>query len=371
MVMADLTTFAARQAAGAFILPGPIADLQTLQGGHINDSFLVTVTAAEGPRRFVLQRLNRRVFPRPDLVMENVTRVLGHLAGDRSRPSPTLVVARQGGRWHMDAGGECWRMMNYIEGTVVKQRLSTPAEAAEVGRAFGRFQRRMADFEGVRLHETLPGFHDLEGRMIQLSDAMHRDSHGRTGGADVELDRILAESSLVGVVRALLESGEVPERIVHNDAKSANVLLDEQSGAATCVIDFDTVMPGSALADFGDMMRSSIATAGEDEADLTRVDVSAPLFEGLVQGFLEAAGQTLTARERSSLVLAGRWIMLEQAARFLTDYLEGDRYYRTVHPKHNLVRARNQFRLFRSLTLRSSEFEAIARQVCYQLGLTN
>ncbi len=365
----DLTTFAARQAAGAFILPGPLADLQSLPGGHINDSFLVTITSPEGPKRYVLQRLNRRVFPRPDLVMENVARVLGHLAGDRSRPSPTLVVARQGGRWHMDAGGECWRMMNFIEGTVVKPRVTTPAEAAEVGRAFGRFQQRMTAFEGMRLHETLPAFHDLEGRMIQLADAMHRDSHGRTGGVDVELDRILAESSLVGVVRALLESGEVPERIVHNDAKSANVLIDERNGSATCVIDFDTVMPGTALADFGDMMRSTIATAGEDEADLTRVDASAPLFEGLVLGFLETAGPSLTARERESLVLAGRWITLEQSARFLTDYLDGDRYYRTVHPKHNLVRARNQFRLFRSFTLRSSEFEAIVRSVAHRLGL--
>jgi aminoglycoside phosphotransferase (APT) family kinase protein len=227
----------------------------------------------------------------------------------------------------------------------------------------------MADCEGLRLRETIPHFHDLESRLILLAEAAHRDTARRTVEAATELDRILAESSLVGVLRALLDSGQVPERIVHNDAKSANVLLDEATGAAVCVIDFDTVMPGTALADFGDMVRSCTTTADEDEADLTRVEISVPQFEGLAEGYLEAAGSTLTARERASLVLAGRWITLEQAARFLTDHLDGDRYYHVEHPHHNLNRARNQFRLFRSLTLRSSELEGIVRNVSQRLGL--
>jgi Ser/Thr protein kinase RdoA (MazF antagonist) len=368
-VSAELTAFTARSAVAAFVLPGPLVDLAALPGGHINESFLASVSTPDGPRRYVLQRLNRRVFPRPDLVMENVDRVVAHLARDNRFPVPRLALARQGGKWHTDANGDIWRLMTYVEGTVVRERVQSPAQAAEVGRAFGRFQHRMADFEGLRLRETIPHFHDLESRLILLAEAAHRDTARRTVEAATELDRILAESSLVGVLRALLDSGQVPERIVHNDAKSANVLLDEATGAAVCVIDFDTVMPGTALADFGDMVRSCTTTADEDEADLTRVEISVPQFEGLAEGYLEAAGSTLTARERASLVLAGRWITLEQAARFLTDHLDGDRYYHVEHPHHNLNRARNQFRLFRSLTLRSSELEGIVRNVSQRLGL--
>lgn len=366
---AELAGFTARSALAAFVLPGPLVDLEPLSGGHINESFLATVTGPDGPRRFVLQRLNRCVFPRPDLVMENVARAIAHLARDSRHPVPLLVQARQGGKWHTDANGDTWRAMTYIEGTVVRERVENRAEATEVGRAFGRFQHRMADFEGLPLHETIPHFHDLEARLILLAEAAHRDAVRRASEVGPELSRILAESSLVGVLRALLESGQVPERIVHNDAKSANVLLDSGTGAAVCIIDFDTVMPGTALADFGDMVRSCATTANEDEADLAKVEVSVPLFEGLAEGYLEAAASTLTARERASLVLAGRWIALEQAARFLTDYLDGDRYYRVDHPQHNLVRARNQARLFRSLTLRSSELEEIVRKVSQRLGL--
>jgi aminoglycoside phosphotransferase (APT) family kinase protein len=261
----------------------------------------------------------------------------------------TLVPTHAGEPYHRDAAGGCWRLYRFIEGTRVCEAVETPQQAEFVGRAFGAFQFLLTDFAGPRLHETIPGFHNTPSRYEALDRAVQTDSCNRAAAARAEIDLADRYRPLAGVLLDLHQAGEIPERIAHNDAKISNVLLDETTGEALCVVDLDTVMPGLALHDFGDMVRSMTTTAAEDETDLAKVEVEMPLFEGLARGYLTAAGEFLNPIEREHLVVSGKLITLEQAVRFLTDYLVGDRYYKTHRPNHNLDRARTQFKLLGSI----------------------
>jgi aminoglycoside phosphotransferase (APT) family kinase protein len=211
------------------------------------------------------------------------------------------------------------------------------------------------------LTETIPGFHDTAARFERLEQAVRKDVRRRVAGARLQIELAMNQRPLADVLPPLLRSGAVPIRIAHNDAKLANVLFDEQTGEPLCVVDLDTVMPGSALYDFGDLIRSVTSPTREDEEDLLQVGVRVPLFEALARGYIETAGAVLTPAERGHLVFAGRLITLEQAVRFLTDHLEGDRYYRIARPEHNLVRARTQLRLYESLTRGEAELQEIIR----------
>ncbi|HSD30366.1 MAG TPA: aminoglycoside phosphotransferase family protein [Gemmatimonadales bacterium] len=361
---------AARSIAERFALEGEIVSVAPLAGGHINDSYRVDVQAGGASRAYLLQALNRRVFPRPDLVMENVARVTRHLASrleaagvtDPERQALSLVPTRRGAEWHTEADGTCWRVFRFITGTVVLDRARDPQDAGSAGRAFGRFLLLLADYDGPPLHETIPGFHDTAARIALLDVVAQADPCRRAGAARREIAAVMAHRPLADVLPPLIASGEVPRRIVHNDAKISNVLLDERTGEALCVIDLDTVMPGSALWDFGDMIRSMTSPSAEDEEDLTRVGVRMPMFAALARGYLEAAGTLLVPRERELLGFAGRLITLEQAVRFLTDYLEGDRYYRIERAGHNLTRCRTQLALLQSLTDHAAELDAIVAE---------
>ena len=371
---------AAAEALRHFDLGGQVGELRPADEGHINRSWIVTarVPGAARPRaparphirtpeRFLLQRVNERVFPSPERVMENVERVTRHLAAalaregtrEPGRHALRLVRTREGAAFHRDAAGGVWRLYPFITGAAVREHVTTRDEAREIGRAFGTFQRLLASYDGPRLYETIAGFHDTAARVASLERAVAADPAGRAQGARAEIDAALARRDLAAVLPPLLASGAVPERIAHNDAKSSNVLLDERSGEALCVVDLDTVMPGSALYDFGDLVRSASSPTPEDEPDPRRVRARPELFEGLTEGFLRAAGHTLTPAEREHLVVAGRIITLEQAVRFLTDHLEGDRYYRTARPGHNLVRCRAQLALLESLEAQAAEFDSI------------
>ena len=240
-------------------------------------------------------------------------------------------------------------MFLYLGGVVTRERADTPATAREAARAFGAFVRLLADCPARTLHQTIPGFHDTEKRLTDLEAAARRDACGRAAGALADIRAILEERAIADVLPPLVADGEIPLRVVHNDAKIANVLFDGRTGAAACVIDLDTVMPGVVLHDFGDMVRSMASPTDEDEPDTGRVEARPEFVEALAEGFLAEAGTELTATERRLLVFAGRLITLEQAARFLTDHLDGDRYYRTARTDHNLHRARSQIALYRSL----------------------
>jgi hypothetical protein len=364
-----LSDAAIRAVAARFALEGEIVAARPHRGGHIHDSYRVDVRARETgeARSYLLQRVNMRVFPRADLLMENVGRVTRHIGAriaaarlpDRGRRTLALVPTRQGTDWHTQPDGACWRTFVFIHGAVTRERAAGPEDAYVAGRAFGEFQRLLADYDGPPLHETIPGFHDTAARFLRLDAAIGADPCARAAAAQAEIEAVLVGRPLAAVLPPLLGSGAVPVRIVHNDAKLANVLLDERTGEPLCVVDLDTVMAGSALHDFGDMTRSVTSPTAEDEDDVSRVGVRLPMFEALARGYLEAAGHVLTAHERDLLGFAGRLITLEQAVRFLTDHLEGDRYYRIDRPGQNLARCRTQLALLNSLTRHAAELDRI------------
>lgn len=353
-----------------FALTGEPVAIEPFPGGHINDSYRVVVRRGAARLAYVLQRINPAVFPDPVRVMENVVRVTEHLArrlkalgvGDWQRRVIALVPAWDGACWVPDEEGACWRLYPFIDARVT-ERPTTPSEAREAARAFGRFLELLADFGGPPLHETIPGFHDTNRRYTALERAVAADACGRVSRAQAEIDAVLAQRALADVLPPLVAGGEVPQRVVHNDAKISNVLFDAATGEALGVVDLDTVMPGSALHDFGDLVRSMASSTDEDETDLTRVGVRVEFFEALARGFLETTGAMLTPRERELLVFAGRIITLEQAVRFMTDYLDCDAYYRATRPRQNLDRCRTQLRLFESLSARERELEAIVERV--------
>jgi len=349
--------------------PGPVSVCQTGEG-HINRSWLVTVHGPGGDSPYLLQRLNEAVFSDPLRVMENIVNVTEHLGAavrresfaDPDRRALRLVPTLGGNPYHCGETASVWRLYPFITDTKVREHATTFEEAREVGRAYGAFQRLLADYRGPRLHETIPRFHDTLGRVNALEQAVRADRVGRSRPAAAEIEHLLAARDRARVLPPLLARGELPERIAHNDAKSSNVLLDAATGAAVCVVDLDTVMPGSLLFDFGDMVRSSTSPTAEDEENLDVVGLRLPLFEGLAAGYQEAAASILTEAERDLLTFSGILITYEQALRFLTDHLDGDRYYRTTRADHNLVRCRAQMRLFDSLVAHEEELREIVER---------
>ena len=353
---------------GAFDLGGAVDGVEAVLEGHINRSWVATARSAGGPAsRFFLQRINEAVFREPARVMENVARVTRHLtaalaregAREPARRALRLVPTRAGATFHRDAEGGVWRVYPYVEGTCVREHVTSRAEAREVGRAFGTFQRLLASYDGARLHETIPRFHDAAGRLEALESALATDRAGSADAAREEIEAALARRAMARILPPLLAAGALPERIAHNDAKSSNVLLDAATGEALCVVDLDTVMPGTLLSDFGDMVRSATSPTAEDETDLGAIAAEPALFAGLAEGYLAEAGTILTATERDLLVVAGQIITWEQAVRFLTDHLDGDRYYRVAYAGHNLVRARTQLALLDSLERQAEEFGGV------------
>lgn len=347
-----------KDTAAHFAVDGELTAAEPLGSGHINDSYLLTYRRAGASVRFLLQRVNDAVFPEPALLMDNIQRVTAHIArrlawqgvADVGRRVLMLSPTHDGRPFYRDSGGSYWRLYRFIERAQVYEAVAKPAQAEQAGRVFGAFQRLLADLAAPRLHETIPDFHNTPLRLDVLERAVQADPCNRAAAARAEIEFAVGHRATANVLLGLQQAGEIPERIVHNDAKITNVLFDATTDEALCVVDLDTVMPGLALYDFGDMVRSMTCTAAEDETDLAKVEVQMPLFEALARGYLESAGAFLKPVERDQLVFAGRLITLEQGVRFLTDFLEGDTYYKTQRPEHNLDRCRTQFKLVESIT---------------------
>ncbi|HSN10820.1 MAG TPA: aminoglycoside phosphotransferase family protein [Propionibacteriaceae bacterium] len=331
-------------------------------GGHINDTYLVTGVRG----RYILQRINDTVFPRPRELMDNVARVTRHVrarlvgegAHDVDRRVLTLVSTPSGSDWHVDASGQVWRVFLFIAGATSHEVITEPGQAYKAARAFGEFQHRLADYEGPRLYETIPRFHDTVKRYDDFAAVVAADPRGRAGEVREEIDWLLGQRELAGAMLSLQAEGVLPERITHNDTKLSNVLLDDTTGEAVCVLDLDTVMPGLSLYDFADLCRSGATTVAEDDPDASKLDVDVPMFQALAEGYLSGAGSALLPAERELLVLAGEVMTLEQAYRFLGDHLAGDTYYQTSRPGQNLDRARTQIALVKALQRHESSLNA-------------
>jgi len=347
----------ARAIAREFQLADDVVEANPYGSGHINDTYLIETTARQGPRRFVLQRINHNVFRRPDELMANVERVCAHAyaklleAGvpDADRRTLRLIPTRDGRSWLVDATGNRWRCYHFIPDATGHDVVRSPAQAFAAAKAFGAFQSLLADLPGGRLHETIPDFHHTPARFDRFRQALAEDRHGRAAAAVPEIAFALARAHEVSVVTDDLRAGRLPERVTHNDTKLNNVLLDDVTQEGVCVIDLDTVMPGSVLYDFGDLVRTSTSPAAEDETDLSKVRMQLPMFAALVQGYLSSARGFLTPREKELLPFAGKLITFEIGLRFLTDWLEGDAYFKIKRPTHNLDRCRTQFKLVESI----------------------
>ena len=335
-----------QEIASHFILPGPVISHEEIPTGLINTTFAVTCRSGKTETRFILQSINASVFPEPEKVMENIFHVTGHIGqSDSGTEQLCLIPVREGRSWLTLPDHTIWRCYPFYEDTKTFDTIDSPEMAFRAAAAFGHFQARLADLDPLKLHETIPNFHHTPTYFAKLLAAVEKDPVDRLAEAQEDVDFILSKKSLTTV---LTDAG-LPQRITHNDTKISNILFPMDTEAPPIVIDLDTVMPGLALFDFGDLVRSAASSAKEDEKDLSKVFIDEEMRKALTEGYLSKASKFLTQKEIELLPISVQVITLELATRFLTDHLLGDTYFRTNYHGHNLVRARNQLALLKSM----------------------
>ena len=337
-----------------FDIPGLFVSAEPYGTGHINDTYKVAANQSGTPVNYIFQRINHNVFKQPELVMENMERVCSHLGkACRQENNPrgfiNLIRSVDGKAFARDNEGNYWRAYCFIENACTYDIVKSPEQAFLAASAFGNFQCKLVDIPGERLNDTIVNFHNTPWRIGNLEQAVKENKAGRLHLVQKEVDFILSRKAECSTLIDLNAKGEIPERITHNDTKLNNVLLDEQNGSAVCVIDLDTVMPGLVHYDFGDMVRTATSPALEDEKDLSKVFMQFDMFEGLLRGYLSSAAGFLTPAEKHYLPFSGKLITLEIGSRFLTDFLEGDVYFKVHREGHNLDRCRTQLKLVASI----------------------
>lgn len=334
-------------------LPAP-TEITPFGGGHINHTYLVK-TAADS---YVLQMLSPAAFRDPDAVMENIRRVTQHLQS-RGKLTLEFIQTKSGSLALHDESG-VWRLYRFVDGLCL-ERAEQRSDFYECGVGFGSFLEGLADIPVGELQETIPDFHHTPKRLAALKAAAEADVCGRAASVRAELDFAFSREPFTNLLLDAHAAGDLPLRVVHNDTKLNNLLLDRQTRKALCVIDLDTVMPGFSVADFGDAIRYGANTAAEDERDLSKVHLDLTLFRAFTEGFFRGCGSCLTATEVALLPTGAKMMTLECGIRFLTDYLSGDPYFRIAYPEQNLVRCRKQFRLVEELEAHWDEMNAIVR----------
>jgi len=347
-----------------FSIQGDLTDIVAFGNGHINDTYLVTTTAITPG--YILQRKNHQVFKDVPGMMDNIVRVGNHIraklinAGiqDVDRRVITHIPTDSGSYYFQDDNGNFWTLCMKIENSKSIDIIENPHQAWLTGKAFGQFQNHLADLPTPPLHETIVDFHNIEFRYLNFRKALEINYNNRSALVQKEIDFALAHETEMHTLLNAQRSGLIPMRITHNDTKINNILFDEND-EVLCVIDLDTVMPGLVHFDFGDAIRTGASTAAEDETDLNKITINLTLFEAFTQGFLEETKSVLTSAEIGLLPHSAKFMTFIMGLRFLTDYLEGDVYYKIKHAEHNLQRARAQFRLVAEIGKHEAEMKEI------------
>ena len=339
--------------------------------GHINQTYAIMVTSAQGAKRYILQKINTDTFKDPDGLMENICGVTDFLrekakqcGNDPARATLHVVLTKAGKPYYRATDGSCWRIYDFVENTVCLQQVQSAENFYQSAVAFGDFQHQLADYPANTLHETIPHFHDTPKRFADFQCAVAEDRMGRVAQVQREIEFVRAHEADYHVMVDLLTAGKLPLRVTHNDTKLNNILFDKTTGEGLCVIDLDTVMPGLAANDFGDSIRFGANHCAEDEADLSKVNFSMELFEIYTKGFLQAAGEAFTTLEKQTLPWGAKLMTMECGMRFLADYLEGDHYFHINYEQQNLNRARTQFKLTADMEENWDAMQKIIEKYC-------
>ena len=354
---------ALRSIGAAFRLKGELQSFDTITNGNINATFRVTYRQEDGSEKsYIFQRINTAVFRNPVEIMQNIDLVTTHISTKYPNERTLHFHHTADGKNYLFDGDGCfWRVMNYVD-SVTFNTCDDPAVIEATGAAFGHFQNQLSDFDGARLFETIPDFHNTKKRLDTLFAHVEEDPCGRAAGVQAEIAYLSSVRETAGALSVRFANGEIPVRVTHNDTKSNNVLFDRETRLPIVVIDLDTVMPGMAAYDFGDAVRFIANTAAEDEPDLTRVSFDTEKFRAFCRGFLGEVCTSLTQAEIDSLVTAAFSITVELASRFLDDYLTGDKYFKVNYPEHNIVRTRCQLALAKDIMRKKDELERIVAE---------
>ncbi len=358
------------EAISAFAFEGTLNSYKSYGNGHINDTFLVEFDLPIGDsRRYILQRMNHEIFQKPTKLMANIAAVTKFVrkkvkerGGDPLREGMTIVRTKTGSFCYVDSIGSYWRCYVFIENGLSLEQVETPHDFYQSGLAFGQFQALLHDFEADTLDETIEKFHDTPDRLRKFEAAVQADTHGRVALVQEEIAFVRARADFANTLMNAYKDGSLPLRVTHNDTKLNNVMLDTDTREPLCVIDLDTVMPGFSVNDFGDSIRFGASTAVEDEQDLSKVNLDLDLFDCYTDGFLTGCGGNLTDTELDLLPTGAKMMTFECGTRFLTDYLEGDHYFRTHREGHNLDRARTQFKLVADMEAKWDDMQTIIQK---------
>lgn len=356
---------------GSFQFPNNLTECVPYGSGHINDTFRLTFLEGKDVQRFILQRMNKTVFQKPVELMENVMGVTNWLkkriaeqGGNSKRETLNVVDTQDGKSYYIDSNGDYWRAYLFIEGATSYDKVERPDDFYQSAVAFGNFQRLLDGYPAETLHETIVGFHNTIDRFEKFKAAVEADVCSRAKNVQKEIQFVMEREELACALCEMQDDGQLPLRVTHNDTKLNNVMIDDTTGKGICVIDLDTVMPGLAVNDFGDSIRFGASTGAEDEVDLSKIECDLKLFELYTKGFIEGCAGSLTENELSMLPLGAMTMTFECGIRFLTDYLQGDVYFKIHREDHNLDRCRTQFKLVEDMEKKTAQMDAIIEKYC-------
>lgn len=358
------------EAIANFRFEGVLVDERPYGSGHINDTYLLVFEIAEmGQIKVILQRMNKDIFKEPVELMENILNVTSYLreriienGGDPERETLNVIPTVDGKPYFVDSSGEYWRAYKFITDATSYDQVESADDFYQSAVSFGNFQRLLAAYPAETLHETIKGFHDTRARFQVFKKAVEDDVCGRAAYVQEEIRFVLEREDLANFFAELLDKKEIPLRVTHNDTKLNNIMIDNKTGKGICVIDLDTVMPGLAMHDFGDSIRFGASTAAEDEQDLSKVSCDMNLYDIYAKGYIEGCGGKLTEREIDLMPMGAKAMTFECGMRFLTDYLQGDTYFKIHRENHNLDRCRTQFKLVEDMETKWETMQSIIQK---------